>query len=38
MRGSAYFDKGEYDIAISDFDEAFRSVSSLLGEVYLAEK
>jgi tetratricopeptide (TPR) repeat protein len=24
MRGSAYFDKGEYDIAISDFNDALR--------------
>ena len=25
MRGSAYFDKGEYDIAISDFNDALKS-------------
>ena len=25
LRGSAYFDKGEYDIAISDFNDALRS-------------
>ena len=25
MRGSAYYDKGEYDIAIADFDDALKS-------------
>ncbi|MBI5263144.1 MAG: caspase family protein [Bradyrhizobium sp.] len=27
LRGSAYFDKGEYDIAIADFDDALKSGS-----------
>jgi hypothetical protein len=38
LRGSAYHDKGEYEIASADFEDAIRSNPSLVGEVYLATK
>ena len=34
LRGSAYYDKGEYDIAIADFNDALRTDSPQGGIVY----
>jgi tetratricopeptide (TPR) repeat protein len=34
LRGSAYYDKGEYDIAIADFNDALRTGSPQAGIVY----
>ena len=34
LRGSAYYDKGEYDIAIADFNDALRTGSPQGGIVY----
>jgi len=34
LRGSAYFDKGEYDIAIADFNDALRMGGPQAGMIY----
>ncbi|TKW78951.1 MAG: tetratricopeptide repeat protein [Bradyrhizobium icense] len=34
LRGSAYYDKGEYDIAISDFNDALKTATGDVGIIY----
>src|SRR5689334_2164046 len=34
LRGSAYYDKGEYDIAIADFNDALKTATGDVGIIY----